>query len=455
MLSLSQLRLKHPRLTYHSVDLEWHSKTLKLTFSYLLHPDIPFQTTLELPLPENLQLNDQEKMLVREWAFQIGMVELLSYWKVACPQVIEVTAGNLTKGQLLFWDQLLKKGLSEFFFVNNINAWEDGFVEYVVREPENAIELDSQTHLAEILLPLGGGKDSIVSLELLKSQEIPVTGVVLNPSDRMQQVVELSGLETTLTLTRKLDPRLLELNKQGYLNGHTPFSAMLAFTTTLLAYLQNKRWVVVSNEWSANEGNTLFLGQSINHQYSKSVEFETLFRQYLKENLSGTVEYFSFLRPLHELQIAKLFAKSEKFFPVFLSCNRGQREGRWCGECPKCLFVFLMLSAFLPIPEVTTIFNKNLFEDIHLKPIFDELTGMVEVKSLECVGTRDESLAALQLILKKTDKPLPVLLEYAEKEVLRKANLSQAQPEKLLADWQDQNYIPPEFAALLQDAIRK
>ena len=325
----------------------------------------------------------------------------------------------------------------------------------MVREPENAIELDSQTHLAEILLPLGGGKDSIVSLELLKRQEIPVTGVVLNPSDRMQQVVELSGLETTLTLTRKLDPRLLELNKQGYLNGHTPFSAMLAFTTTLLAYLQNKRWVVVSNEWSANEGNTLFLGQSINHQYSKSVEFETLFRQYLKENLSGTVEYFSFLRPLHELQIAKLFAKSEKFFPVFLSCNRGQREGRWCGECPKCLFVFLMLSAFLPIPEVTTIFNKNLFEDIHLKPIFDELTGMVEVKSLECVGTRDESLAALQLILKKTDKPLPVLLEYAEKEVLRKANLSQAQPEKLLADWQDQNYIPPEFAALLQDAIRK
>ena len=108
------------------------------------------------------------------------------------------------------------------------------------------------------------------------------------------------------------------------------------------------------------------------------------------------MQYFSFLRPLSELQIASLFARYEAYHPVFRSCNVGSKTDSWCGHCPKCLFTWIILSPFLTRGQLTAIFGKDLMADASLQPVLEELNGTAAVKPFECVGTVEEVQACLK-----------------------------------------------------------
>ena len=92
---------------------------------------------------------------------------------------------------------------------------------------------------------------------------------------------------------------MLELNKKGYLNGHTPFSAIMAFSSIIAAYLNGLKFIALSKESSANE--STIKDSYINPQYSKSYEFEKDYRYYDSTLVNSGVYYFSFLRPINEL----------------------------------------------------------------------------------------------------------------------------------------------------------
>ena len=456
VLSLDQLRQKHPLFRYQKVEFAYRDSALTAEFHYSFGEDLPLVTKLAFPdiSVERWQKIDQK--VVANWLFQIGMVEALSYWKAACSPQFVIEAGWLSEEQLLFWQELLQKGLSEFFFVNKIDGWDPEFVKFQVAavKPEKGLEtsVDHQTHAEQIILPIGGGKDSAVGGEVLKKLNLPMATLTINVDP--VELIKASKISPQLKVQRQLDPKLRELNAQGYLNGHTPFNAMAAFVITLAAYLYDYTYVAVSNEWSANEGNTVFLGQPINHQYSKSLEFEGHFRNYCHRYLSTTVEYLSVLRPLHEIQIARLFSQYPQYWHSFLSCNRGQKSGKWCGECPKCLFVYIMLSPFLTQQELISIFGQNLLMKMSLQPIFDQLTGVAEVKSLECVGTRQETLVALHLTLERWSKmqpaePVPALLLYAEEEILTKVNDVVHQMHQILNHVQHSQYLPKSWMELI------
>ena len=175
----------------------------------------------------------------------------------------------------------------------------------------------------------------------------------------------------------------------------------------LVSYLLGKKYVALSNEDSANESNVV--GENINHQYSKSLEFENDFRRYVSTYISEDFDYFSFLRPLSELQIAMLFAGNLHYFDVFKSCNVGSKQDIWCGNCPKCLFAYIILSPFINPEVLNRIFGKSMLDDISLKNYFDELVGISPIKPFECVGTRDEVNEAIDLIVKKYDE-VPTLI---------------------------------------------
>ncbi|MFH1671275.1 MAG: hypothetical protein ABH889_00655, partial [Candidatus Portnoybacteria bacterium] len=208
-----------------------------------------------------------------------------------------------------------------------------------------------------------------------------------------------------------------------------PFSAYLAFLTLLVAAVFKYRQIAVSNEKSSNEGNVKYLGKTINHQWSKSFEFEKKFRKYCKEYLTENIEYSSYLRSLYEIQIAKLFSKYPKYFKVFLSCNEAYKtasgtrkpEKKWCGNCSKCLFTYMILYPYLKKEKLVNIFGTDLYEEKKLLPLLQQLTGERGFKPFECVGTTTESRRALELSWKKTKKTekLPFLLEYF-KDKMRK-----------------------------------
>jgi len=259
------------------------------------------------------------------------------------------------------------------------------------------------------LIPIGGGKDSVVTLELLKGMDN--TCIVMNPKQANLDCIKVS-LEKEIFYYRTIDKKLLDLNKEGYLNGHTPFSAHVAFSTYIMAYLTNKKYIVLSNEASANESTVL--GTNINHQYSKTYEFENDFNLYTKKYFKIDIKYFSLLRALNEFQIGMIFSNLKKYHKVFKSCNVGSKnkDWLWCNNCPKCLFVYIILSPFLYKKELIDIFHEDLFEKESLLETFKELLGYSKTKPFECVGTYTEVRYAVSLTIKKLGDNLPYLLKY-------------------------------------------
>lgn len=415
-MNFNTLRKKHSQFIYEGYEIKLEQGNLKIVFSFLLAPDIKFNPEVILPNVSKERLDEIGPEVVQNLVFNLGMVELLSYWKAACPPEIIIKAGFLDAEQIAFWKNLLIKGLGEFFYNNKINFTQKDLVKFVLypeRLQAKFTNYNGQLKDRDLVL-IGGGKDSAVTLESIRKQGKEFNCLILNPTEAAIKIAEVGNCKNPIIIKRTIDTKLLELNKQGYLNGHTPFSAYLAFLSTLCGVLYNYKNLVVSNEASSNEGNVEWLGQEINHQYSKTAEFEEAFRNYSKNYLSTSANYFSFLRPLGELQISELFSKMEKYHKLFRSCNRGSKQGVWCGKCPKCVSTYLLLSPFLG-KKTEEIFGKNLLEDESLIPI---VRGLLrendQVKPFECVATVLEIKTAISLGIeraKKDGQKVPVVLQ--------------------------------------------
>jgi len=317
----------------------------------------------------------------------------------------------LETSQIDWWKKVYFHGLGEFFFLNSITTDKSSFVNIECATTDTLekgkFDLDSN----KVLIPIGGGKDSVVTLELLK-EPFESTPLILNPRQASIETILAAGYEKEnfVEIKRTIHPTLLELNDLGFLNGHTPFSALLAFICVFAAALSGSKQIALSNESSANEPTDQISG--VNHQYSKSIEFERDFREYVAKYISEDIKYFSFLRPLSEYTIARLFATFPNHFNSFKSCNVGSKSDSWCGNCAKCLFTYIILSPFVERDILIEIFGKDLYDDQLLLQHFNELIGQTEVKPFECVGTIDEVNMAVNMALNMTKKPLPFLLNY-------------------------------------------
>jgi len=220
-----------------------------------------------------------------------------------------------------------------------------------------------------------------------------------------------------------------------------------------MAYLTGKKYIALSNENSANEATVI--GTKINHQYSKTYEFECDFNNYTKNYFGCDIKYFSFLRPLSELQIAMLFSQYKKYHNIFKSCNVGSKQVPWvwCCDCAKCLFVYIILSPFLYKEELVNIFGEDLYEKESLKEIFKELIGDAKTKPFECVGTTKEVRFSISYLINKLNKEnqkLPLLLKFYNENY----ELSDI-TEPLLKEFNEQNNLPIEFVNLLKEELKR
>ncbi|MCR4695177.1 MAG: hypothetical protein K5773_07660 [Pseudobutyrivibrio sp.] len=402
---------------------------------------------------------DLSPEIIDEMVFSLGMVELVSYWKIACPPNVHILKRKLNDHQIAWWKKLYFKGLGEFYYTNGINENIDDFM--TITSPETAIPTADSPVLPykeptigqrpEVLIPVGGGKDSVVTISLLEEKTDRYC-YIINSRGATEETVITAGLkDKTIYASRSLDKNMLELNSKGYLNGHTPFSALVAFSTVITGYINGISFVALSNENSANESTVL--DSYVNHQYSKSFEFESDFREYEEKYLHSGVYYFSFLRPISELQIAMLFSRFKAYHRVFKSCNVGSKQDIWCGHCPKCLFVYIILSPYLSLNELDAIFNKRLFEDETLMEDFDKLCGILPEKPFECVGSRFEVNAALTYTIglyEKNGIGLPLLLDH-----YKKANVEAPSFSSYKTLFLDEHALFDFFKDILYEAITK
>jgi UDP-N-acetyl-alpha-D-muramoyl-L-alanyl-L-glutamate epimerase len=329
----------------------------------------------------------------------------VSYYKAYLAPEIVIKKGEMDGPISEFYAKTYQRGLGEFFYVNHLDPHMPMAFPTTSEKP---IATTPAGQGEGLLIGLGGGKDSLVSVEMLRARTPNAATWSVNHRPQLTPLVERIGLPH-YWVERELDQSLLEHNANGIaLNGHIPISAILAAAGVVVAVLSGRRDVVVSNEQSANVPTLYSDGVAINHQYSKSQEFEQDFQALLEHTLGSGVRYYSFLRPLSELYIAELFnmIAFNHYRDVFSSCNRAfvhtSDHMFWDGSCSKCAFFFLAMTPFASRETLEALFSgKNLLLTPELQPTYDQLLGIAGERPLDCVGAIEESRAAMRMTQKQ------------------------------------------------------
>jgi UDP-N-acetyl-alpha-D-muramoyl-L-alanyl-L-glutamate epimerase len=339
----------------------------------------------------------------------------VSYFKLRAPFTIRTGIALTDKERTLALD-IYENGLGEFYARNDLKRFGKLVIE---AHPDDGPAPDAPTLRDRALLPIGGGKDSLVSVQLFEKAELDFTPFAVNAKGPILGSFDRIG-RTPLTVKRTLDAEMIRLGKEpGYYNGHVPSTAINSMIAALTALLFSYNRIVLSNERSASEGNVEFDGREANHQHSKSIGFERLIAEVLAGATGGALGYFSLLRPYSEARIATIFARETRFDDVFSSCNEnfkltGNKGALWCGRCPKCHFVFLIFAPVMEMARLTGIFGQDLLAQADHERSFRELTGLAGQKPWECVGEIEEAAACLYRISTMSewqDEPIVTLLK--------------------------------------------
>ena len=383
----------------------------------------------------------------------LHLIAGVSYFKAAAPSRIEIDGYRIDADTAALLTELYENGLGEFAYRNGLVL--RGKIRFPVaaERPAPAPATGLRKHA---LVAIGGGKDSLVSIEALRKAGVAQTVVWVGSSPLIKACAERTGLPT-LNISRSLAPELFEMNKLGALNGHIPVTAINSAILVMAALLHDADQVVFSNERSASYGSLIPGTGEVNHQWSKSWAFERDFSAHLRSHVGQDVNYFSLIRPFSELAVARQFARIDHYDAHFSSCNRnfhllGERPAqRWCGACPKCHFVFLALAPFMPKPRLMGIFGRNLLDELDQAPGFDALLEFQNHKPFECVGEGRESRAAMAALAANPSWREDALVTRFAREILPQLETVDLMLEPLLEPSDDHGIPPSLWIPLLEN----
>ncbi len=391
---------------FHFGEYTFDEATATARLHYALDDQYQFEETLQFP-PLAATLTPVQRIALDHSLRLLHLVAGISYFKAAIPREIVIDGEDIDTGTAEFLQRLYRHGLGEFAYRNHLTLHDRiTFPHDPANAPPEAISLPLQNG---VLIPVGGGKDSIVSIEAIKASNLPAALFSVGKAAPIAATVQQAGLPW-ISVQRSLSPQLFELNRIGAYNGHIPVTAIVSLIAVCSAILFGYSAIALSNERSASYGNLqLDDGFIINHQYSKGLEFEHALATYIHRHLVANLDYFSLLRPFSELHIARQFSRCNDYHSLFTSCNSNFRiksdlpGSRWCLDCPKCRFVFLALAPFMNKEKLLATFGKNLLDDNAQKPGYDALLGIDDHKPFECVGEEAECAAAFILLSGKPE----------------------------------------------------
>ena len=403
-------------------------------------------------------LHGDRAMAVERALRLLHLIAGVSYYKAAVPPEIRVDDYAIDADTAGLLHSLYRNGLGEFAYRNGIDLGDR------IRFPAGAASAAAANSIAADAAPtslagrhafvaIGGGKDSLVSIEALRSVGVEQTVCWIGGSQLIAACAARTGLPT-LNIGRQLAPQLFDFNRQGAWNGHIPVTAVNSAILVLAAVLHGVDQVVFSNERSASYGSMIEGTGEVNHQWSKGWEFERGFGEYVHRHVAAGLHYYSLLRPLSELAVARQFAKSDRYDAHFSSCNRnfhilGERPAnRWCGACPKCHFVFLALAPFMSKPRLVGILGRNLLDDLAQADGYDALLEFQDHKPFECVGEGRESRAAMAALVQRPEWREDALVRRFEREILPQLDAAELALGPLLAVDEDHRIPAPLWERL-------
>jgi UDP-N-acetyl-alpha-D-muramoyl-L-alanyl-L-glutamate epimerase len=370
----------------------------RVSLSYRLD-GIALEETIVLPASA-IELTRGRQHAVEQALDLLHWVTGISYWKAGCPPRLVFTATVPDAWQAAWLTRLYREGLAEFAFCNHLDP--EQWPLFLSEKAATSLPSAEASGLSRrTLVPMGGGKDSLVAWSRLARAGEQADSVQIGSSALIRRIgAHLPGQHWVIE--RKLDSALGELNRRGAWNGHVPVTAINASVLVLAALVLDYDRIAFANERSADEASLLDShGRAVNHQFSKSFAFEQMLDEWVRTRIDPDLRVFSILRRDRELAVCREFAGLTQFHELFSSCNRnfhldGPRTSRWCGQCPKCHFVFLALAPFMPPKRLESIFGRDLLADAELAEGFSALLALDGQKPFECVGEAVEARAAVR-----------------------------------------------------------
>jgi UDP-N-acetyl-alpha-D-muramoyl-L-alanyl-L-glutamate epimerase len=426
-----------------------------VTLRYALDEEIFFVEELELPIeaaPARPREADGER--VQGLLSLLHWVAGVSYFKTALPASVSCETGAPPPAAAALLEALYSEGLAELAYTNGLPGLPRPSFPAAAPLPASAhsrAQAEDARPLERVLVPIGGGKDSAVALEIVRRSGAELALFSLGDAAPIARTVEVAGLPRLLA-RRTLDPGLAALNDAGAINGHIPITAIVSCVALLTAALNGFDAVAMANERSASAGNVNWDGVEVNHQFSKGLRAERLLSAAAAE--AGGPRLFSVLRPASELAIARAFARMPRYHAAFTSCNAifridpALRAASWCCACPKCRFVFLALAPFSEPAHLRELFGRDLLDEDDQFEGFALLTATGGHKPFECVGEEQESLAAIRLLAQDERWSGHRVVARLIEQVLPLYGADVGDPERVLA-LGDEHELP---AALLADA---
>jgi UDP-N-acetyl-alpha-D-muramoyl-L-alanyl-L-glutamate epimerase len=460
--------------SFRFVRREYDSGIARLVYAFDDGPEL----IERIAFPDALPLSDTRRTAFDAALRLLHLIAGVSYFKAGVPEQIEIVGDAIDASTGVFMDDIYLHGLAEFGYHNKLDL--RGKIRFhppsrhsresgnPVTSVPNAKALDSRFRGNDertapniglprrTLVPIGGGKDSLVTVDALKRIAEPATAVWIGDSALIAACAQRTGLPL-LNIKRQLAPELFEYNKLGAYNGHIPVTAINSAILVCAAVLYGFDVIAFSNERSASVATLEYNGQSVNHQWSKGIDFERELRAHVARHIAADLDYFSLLRPLSELAVTRAFARETQYDDVFSSCNRnfrirGERPSdRWCGRCPKCHFVFLALAPFVAKPRLLNIFGRNLLDDIALAPGFDALLEYHEHKPFECVGEGRESRAAMFALSQRPEWREDALVMRFNDEILPQLDRGELALDPLLVP-DEVHFVPQRLTGVAFEA---
>ena len=401
--------------TYERYQLSDDRRTVSFIYT-LTHDGQQYSLAETLRFPVALLETPAQQESLRALHIALG----ISYYKTFLPPTMSHPY-KMDESEAAFWNDIWENGLGEFLYVNKLPR--ERLAKF---DPRDGITYstggNSDTN-GRALLGIGGGKDSIVAGELIKGLGVPVDGFVMATGEQLGQAQAVAGVMGVPlhVVERMLDKQLLELQElPGSHKGHVPISLIFGLVGTALAVATRSSYVVVANEASASIPRHASADGDVNHQWSKSFGFEQKLQAYVHERVAPSITYFSAIRQLTSIAVAKIFAQYPQYFEVFTSDNFVFRidpakrpNARWSLESPKSLSSFILLAPWLGEADMLRIFGRNFLDEPSLSTLFLESTGQEGEPPLDCVGTVDELIVSLNVAAKQGKFAASALMQLA------------------------------------------
>lgn len=334
------------------------------------------------------------------------------------------------------------------------------FISSPVGNPAQSIVIETNT--PQVLSFCGGGKDSLVAMQLLEQGSIEYASFAYSNSvygkadlqhDLINQLLahgKPSRQHALRVYDSFIDAPVLQLCPEyeikEILAAETP-SSLFAVLPVMLEH--GYRYIVLAHERSANTGNLIWpeTGEDVNHQWGKSYQAELLLNQYLQSEFIANCEYFSVLQPVYDTLIFNLLRRDQQAVLDTHSCNIRKP---WCLKCPKCAYVWLNYMAYLDCEAIDNLFGANLFDIQENQQWYYQMLGLGEHTPFECIGQIEEVRLAFEMCKQKGLRGKAMEMYHRHFPALEPAPII----EKYLDVDMSRSGIPEEIAGKIQTLLK-